>query len=183
MKFMVILLSLVFSLSAQSQLSCGANIQGGVDLFPWSQDKALPFAWSTIQGLWKVNSDSDMIMRFKVTRQSAQYKQLEVEIFSRKHCSAPLMSGIGIITEQEKNVIRVNIDGKLMKLGWFRATDLNFSPETCGQKILAASFIDLSDERSSGSSINGEEGESVDVQNMMLKKITNSTNFYCKKRN
>jgi hypothetical protein len=162
-----------------AQNICGSTIQGGVDIFPWKQ--AQPFPWTTIQGLWKVQGNADFILKIRVIRQTPRIKQLEAEIYSREEsCSEPKLKGIGLVTAFEKNVVRINVDNKLIKLAIFDSLDLEMNPLTCGQRVMAISMIDLGVDLDSSFVSSENQYEST---NMVLKKITSSLDLYCKKRN
>lgn len=194
MKQVVLILALVCSsLIAQAQISgpisgssdkigsCGYNTLGGADTFPWSL--AQPFPWDTIQGLWRVSDDQDLVVRARVVRQDQKVKHLTVDVLSRSQC-ASTMKGVGIITAAEKNVVRLSLTdtrGKahLMKLAFFDTRDLQMDQNICGQTVLAATVVNFDSEGEDDSSFDQKPAEQ---SNMMLKKITSSTDFYCKKR-
>lgn len=160
---------------------CGYNTAGGADTFPWSL--AQPFPWDTIQGLWKVSDDPDQVVRMRVVRQNKKVKHLSVDVLSRLAC-ASTMKGVGIITAAEKNVVRLSLtdtEGQthLMKLAFFDARDLKLDMNVCGESILAATMVHFEGE---GEDDTGGSQKPTEQSNMMLKKITNSTEFYCKKR-
>lgn len=194
MKQVALILALIFSgLITQAQVddisgdkqskvgSCGYNTQGGADTFPWSL--AQPFPWDTIQGLWKVSDDNDQVVRMRVVRQDQKVKHLSVDVLSRRAC-ASTMKGVGIITAAEKNVVRLSLtdpqgQAHLMKLAFFDTRDLKMDSNICGASVLAASVIHLDNE---GEDDTGSNLKPAEQLNMMLKKITDSTDFYCKKR-
>lgn len=160
---------------------CGYNTQGGADTFPWSL--AQPFPWDSVQGLWKVSDDQDQVLRMRVVRQDQKVKHLSVDVLSRSKC-ASTMKGVGIITAAEKNVVRLSLtdpegQAHLMKLAFFDTRDLKMDTNACGSTILAASVIQLDNE---GEDDTVDNQKPAEQSNMMLKKITNSTEFYCKKR-
>jgi hypothetical protein len=180
-KNLLVVASLFFSfnLRAAEQISCGPTIQGGGDIFPWSQ--AQPFPWTKIQGLWIIEGKSDMILRFKVIRQTSRLKQLEVEVFSNaQDCPLLQTTGIGIINASEKNVVRINLGNKFVRLAVFLSDDLKINKEICGSQVMAISMIDLSADTASRV---GAAVAEIESQNMVLKKITSSMDLYCKKRN
>ena len=161
--------------------SCGYNTQGGADTFPWSL--AQPFPWDTIQGLWKVSDDADQVVRMRVVRQDQKVKHLSVDVLSRRLCSST-MKGVGIITAAEKNVVRLSLTDSqgqthLMKLAFFDTRDLQMDQNICGASVLAATVVHFEGE---GEDDNGLDPKPAEQSNMMLKKITDSTDFYCKKR-
>lgn len=166
------------------QPSCGYTKQGGpIDGFPWSL--AQPFPWDTIQGLWKVSDSPDQVIRMKVVRQDQNAKLLSVDVLSRKECNGPIMKGVGIITFAEKNVVRISLTDKqgqtfLMKLAMFDAVDLQMDKQVCGQSILVASVLSFDND---GDSDLSDTLNTTEQSNMLLKKITSSTDFYCRKRN
>lgn len=167
----------------QENPSCGLSKQGGpIDTIPWSV--AQPFPWNTIQGLWKVSDSPDQVMRMRVVRQDQNAKHLSVDVMSRSQCNGPVMKGVGIITAAEKNVVRLTLTDKegqtyLMKLAMFDTADLQMDKNLCGQTALAASVITLDNE---GEDDAGSDIKTAEQSNMMLKKITSSTDFYCRKR-
>ncbi len=181
MKILLVIVSLFFSLNLLSQNQCGPSLQGIGDIFPWGQGKAQPFPWTTIQGLWGVDGNPDLILKLKVIRQTPRLKQLEVEIYSRSEsCTVPQMKGVGIVTSFEKNVVRANIDNKLIKLAVFKSLDLELNPQLCGEQIIAVSMIDLGFEYDTSYDALAPQYETA---NMVLKKIPMSLDMYCKKRN
>ncbi len=181
-KNLLVIASLFFSfniLAASAPSSCGPTIQGGFDNFPWKQ--AQPFPWTTIQGLWKVQGNADFILKIRVIRQTTRIKQLEAEIYSREEsCTEPRLKGVGLITAFEKNVVRINVDNKLIKLAIFDSLDLEMNPTFCGERVMAISMIDLGFDLDSPFVSPESQYETT---NMVLKKITSSLDLYCKKRN
>jgi len=161
---------------------CGYKTSGGgADTFPWSL--AQPFPWDSIQGLWKVSDDTDQVVRMRVVRQDIKSKHLSVDVLSRRAC-ASTMKGVGIITAAEKNVVRLSLTDSqgqthLMKLAFFDTTDLKLDRNLCGQSVLAATVVHFDGEGEGDSALDTKPAEQ---SNMMLKKITDSTDFYCKKR-
>jgi len=183
MKKFMVLLVLCFSGIVNAQSQCGLNTLGGVDIFPWGS--ASPFLWSNIQGLWKIKDDNSLVFKFKVTRVSTSSKQLTVEIFNPKlgKCDKPTMTGFGIINASEKNIVRLSVKdsaGKnsLLTLAWFNLDQLNVVGTNCNPDVLIASMISLTDD----TSFNEYAPEQNDDPKMMLKKITGTLDFYCKKR-
>lgn len=174
-------------LAATENPSCGINKQGGgpIDTFPWSV--AQPFPWNTIQGLWKVSHSHDQVMRMLVVRQDQYVKHLSVDVLSRNQCNGPVMKGVGIITAAEKNVVRLTLTDKegqtyMMKLAMFDTADLQMDKNLCGQSVLAASVLTLDNEGEDDNMGNtGDDNKTAEQSNMMLKKITSSTDFYCRK--
>ncbi len=177
MKSLLVIASLFFSLTAAAQNSCGPTIQGGPDYFPWSV--AQPFPWTKIQGLWRMQGDSSLVLKLKVVRQTSRIKQLEVELYSRATgCEVPMIKGIGLVNSSEDNVIRINLGNKLIKLAAFNTADLELNSALCGQQVLAISMIDLgSDFGSTLDSVNQYQ-----AKNMLLKKFSASLDLNCKKR-
>jgi len=178
---MIIVLFLSFNLHAQNQ--CGLNVQGGVDIFPWGL--AEPFPWNTIQGLWKVTDDNDTIIKFRVTRFDSNSKKLNVEVYNRRagKCEKPQMTGIGIINDEEKNIVRISLKDlkgsiKLLTLAWFNSENLKLTGQNCDRSVLVAALLPLSEDVS----YDDARSQEVDAPQMMLKKITGSLDFYCKKR-
>lgn len=175
---------LFFALGAHAQTpACGLNKQGGGDIFPWS--KAEPFVWETIQGLWKVSDQPDNIIRMRVVRKDSASSKLEVEVLSRSQCGR-VMRGPGIINDSEPNVVRISLvdstgTTRLMKLAFFDSRDLQMDANLCGQTVLAASVIEIGHE-SDDKIIKDATKTAEPKSNMMLKKITPSTDFYCRKR-
>lgn len=176
MKNLLLIVSLFFSLNLWSQDQCGQSLQGVGDAFPWSL--AQPFPWTKIQGLWRVDGNADLVLKLKVIRQTTSLKQLEVEIYSKSEsCLQPKMKGVGLLTSLEKNVVRIIIDNKLIKLAVFNSTDLEMNPDLCGNQIMAISMIDLGFNAALDA-----PSESSQIKNMVLKKITPSLDLFCKKR-
>lgn len=167
----------------KNEPACGYNKQGGpIDGFPWSL--AQPFPWNTIQGLWKVSDSEDQVIRMRVVRQDQNAKHLSVDVLSRKDCDGTGMKGVGIVTAAEKNVVRLSLtdnEGQtyLMKLAMFDTADLQMDRNLCGQSVLAASVLTLDNE---GEDDMSDHLKTAEQSNMMLKKLTSSMDFYCKKR-
>lgn len=178
MKSLLVIASLFFSLTAAAQNTCGPTIQGGPDYFPWSV--AQPFPWAKIQGLWRLQGDSSLVLKLKVIRQTSRIKQLEVEVYSRSSgCAAPLIKGVGLLNSSEGNVIRINLDNKLIKLAAFNSSDLELNSALCGQQVMAISMIDLgSDFGAPLDTVNQYQ-----AKNMLLKKFSASLDLNCKKKN
>lgn len=179
MKTFIIGFILALSVMAQAQSQCASTL-GGTDIFPFNQGIAQPFPWNSIQGIWTTVDDPNILIKFKVTRESQRTKHLNVEIYTRADCKKPIYSGGGLMSRSEKNVIRVQLMGrdyvqKLMKLAVFDPVDLFMDKNTCSQDIWAATIIDIESEEST-TSIEGS-GQS----NMMLKKITSSLDLYCRR--
>jgi len=183
MKKLIIVLTMLFATTSFAQNQCGLNTLGGPDVFPWGL--AEPFPWNTIQGLWKVTDNNDTIIKFRVTRSDTESKKLSVEVFSRQtgKCDRPLMTGFGIITAAEKNIVRVSLkdatgNTKLLTLAWFNAENLKLTGPNCDRNVLVAALLNLSEDTSYSDAWSQE----VEAPQMMLKKITGSLDFYCKKR-
>jgi len=178
--FLLAVLLFFFSWSnANAQNSCNAlSVMGGPDAFPWSVAK--PFQWSDIQGLWKVNGSENIVMKFRVIRQTEQVKQLEIQVYDRiKNCSEPFIKGKGFVSLEEPNIVRMSVGGKLLTFAWFYSVDLEMNPKVCGESVLVANFIDLN-----GRAALGRKAGVIttsDSANMMLKKITSSLDLYCRK--
>jgi len=181
-KKVLIVFTLLFSGIAYSQNQCGLSTLGGIDTFPWSV--AEPFPWNRIQGLWKVSNDSNTIIKFRVNRTDSQSKKLSIEVYLRNQdCLRPAMTGLGIINSSEKNIVRATLKDheghtNLLKLAWFNSEILQLSGNNCDPNVLLASLVNLSDE----SSFANTEFRENEAPQMMLKKITGSLDFYCKKR-
>lgn len=190
MKRLILAVLFAFSMNVFAQTSMNvcsndalpAGKGGGHDTFPWSS--ARPFPWSSIQGVWTVanatNAQSNLIFDFKVTRSTDKLKQLFVEIYERNNCKKAYMRGVGIVNTTEKNIVRINMNNILMKVAMFNTADLEMDTYTCGPKSLGATFYRLADNDAQDiyttESINAE-----DSSNMILKKVTNSNLFRCKK--
>ncbi len=177
--FLLVVVALVSISSASAQERCsGLSIMGGVDVFPFSLAK--PFQWSDIQGIWKVSGSENIVMKFRVIRQTEEVKQLEVQVYDRvKNCSEPFLKGKGFVSTDEPNIIRMSVGGKLLTFAWFYPADLEMNPKDCGESVLVANFIDLNG-RSTAARNRGNLFTS-ESSNMMLKKITSSLYLYCRK--
>lgn len=155
--------------------------KGGGDLFPWSV--ARPFPWTSVEGLWKSvdPTKSNIIFEFKVTRTTEKLKQLLVLVYDLKKCKSASISGVGLINNSEKNVVRVNMNNVMLKLAMFKTQDLELKTLSCGVRAMGASFYKLSDELSEfDSSIYGGQDNVEDSANLLLKKISDTTAFKCK---
>ncbi|MFN3455324.1 MAG: hypothetical protein ACK41T_10225 [Pseudobdellovibrio sp.] len=180
MKRFLILLIMMISISTHAVTNkCGLNLQGGIDTFPWSL--AQPFPWDFVQGLWQINDNTNDIIRVRVVRSDENTKHLKIDILSRLECGA-IMRGKGIITASEKNVVRIlltNREGSnaMMKLAFFNPQDLKAtSGMTCDSQVLAASLINIDEHAKPFQAAQFEN------TNMVLKKVTSSLDFYCRKR-
>ena len=179
MKTFIVGFILALSVFAQAQNQCGVETLGGPDLFPFSQGKAQPFPWTAIQGIWTTLDDPNILIKFKVTRESQKTRHLNVEIYSKIDCKTPLFTGVGLISRAEKNVIRAQLMGrdyvqKLMKLAVFDPDALSMDKNVCSENVWAATIIDF------------EPEEAYDIEgsshsNMVLKKITTSLDLYCRR--
>jgi hypothetical protein len=184
-KKLIIITLLLISNLTKAESKCGLNTFGGGEIFPW--ELAQPFLWSNIQGLWKVTDGSNTILKFKVTRSDISSKKLTVEIYNPifGKCDKPVMTGIGLINADEKNIVRIILkdssgnNNKLFTLAWFNLEKLNITGDAnCKPDVLIASMINLTDSSSSTDYLS----ESSEAPKMMLKKITGALDFYCKKR-
>ncbi len=179
MKTFIVGFILALSVLAQAQSQCNLDTLGGPDLFPFNQGIAQPFPWSSVQGIWTTVDDPNILIKFKVVRESQKTKHLNVEIYNKIDCRKPIYSGGGLMSQSEKNVIRVQLMGrdyvqKLMKLAVFDPEALLMDKNVCSKNVWAATIIDIESEETS--SIEGA-GQS----NMMLKKITSSLDLYCRR--
>lgn len=156
---------------------------GGVVVFPWSS--ARPFPWTSIQGVWIVananEAQANLIFDFKVTRSTDKMKQLFVEIYERNNCKKAYMRGVGIVNTADKNIVRINMNNVLMKLGLFNTADLELDTYTCGPKSLGATFYRLADNEATISSFTPGTVNAESSSNMILKKVTNANLYRCKK--
>jgi hypothetical protein len=175
----------VLSVQAQQSNSCGLSLQGPIDTIPWKY--AQPFPWDDIQGLWKISNEPDYVIRMRVTRKDTDSRKLQVEVLSRSKCRR-VMRGPGIINGSEKDVVRISLVDqqgvtRLMKLAFFDTRDLKMDANICGQSVLAASVIDIDHESDDLQDVpnTGSQKALESKSNMMLKKITDSTDFYCRK--
>ncbi len=178
MKTFIVGFILALSAMAHGQAQCASTL-GGPDVFPFNQGIAQPFPWSSIQGIWTTVDDPNILIKFKVIRESQRTKHLNVEIYSKIDCKKPLFSGGGLTSRSEKNVIRVQLMGrdsvqKLMKLAVFDPADLLMDKNLCSENVWAATIIDVESEETSSL-------EGAGQSNMMLKKITSSLDLYCRR--
>ncbi len=184
---MIAVVVLALGLTAQAnikdlELSCGYNLQGGVDVFPWSV--ANPFPWSDIQGVWRLSSDSAVYLRARVINSTKNRKILNVSLINEGECSKPVAEGTGYIDSLEKNVVRaVLTDGIYryqIKLGMFDAVDLKVDANLCGPSILAAT-VKIIGKTPKTDSFHHRVRESQ-THNIMLKKVSDDLNAVCKKK-
>lgn len=189
--FLVVILMLFSALSAQGSTinTCHKDILGGgSDVFPWGKEE--PFPWKTIQGIWRVHNNPDMLFQFRVNNPNKKNRRLLVQVFSRENCVEPLYKVPGVFSETQKDVLNFQIDDKLMKLAWFKATDLNMAPDQCGKHVMAASIIASADAKNfvpMGGRVDVElppdqEEEDSTTENFFLKKLSNSLEIYCKRK-
>ena len=183
MKSLLVNLSLLFFVSfSYGQASCDIQTQGGVEGWPWSV--AQPFPWTTIQGIWKLNSDaSNTYFRMRVTNSNATRKLLKIEKITGGNCKIPIANGVGFINSDEKNVVRMIMSDKnlryQLKLAMFDTKDLaSAGVGSCGQQVLAASMQVIGTTGNTGGPISIDQYE---PQNMLLKKISSSLDSVCKK--
>ena len=197
LKLMIGVLFFAVSLQASADRAfaavntCNKTILGGSDVFPWTV--AEPFPWKTIQGVWKVHNNSDMLFQFRVTNPNKKNRRLLVQVYSRENCVEPLYKVPGVISDTEKDVVRLQIDDKLMKLAWFNTAHLKMNPYQCGEFVMAASIIasDVTNINVPGFSSGrtdvdlpppGQDDENSTIENFFLKKISNSLEIYCKRK-
>jgi hypothetical protein len=188
MKRLILAVLFVFCSNVFAQVSINNTCSGtalpsggGSDTFPWSV--ARPFPWTSIQGVWTVVDieKSNLVFEFKVTRTTEKSKQLFVEIYERGNCKKAYMRGVGVVNTTEKNVVRINMNNVLMKVAMFNTADLEMDTNTCGPKSLGATFYRLADTadyemKNEKAMINVEQSS-----NMILKKVSNSYLYRCKK--
>ena len=191
LKLMVGVLFFVVSMQtfAADAITCNKSILGGHDVFPWYT--AEPFPWKSIQGVWRVHDNPDMLFQFKVTNANKKNRRLVVQIFSRENCAEPLYKVPGVISETQKDVLHFQIDDKLMKLAWFNTANLKINPDQCGEYVMAASMIGSAESKNSvpaGGRVQVElppvdqENENSNTENFLLKKLSNSLEIYCKRK-
>ena len=184
MKFTITSLFLIlFASLSFAQSSCDFFIQGGVDTWPWNV--AQPFPWTTIQGVWKLNSDSsNTFFRIKVTNSTSDKKILAVEKVTAGNCKSPVAKGIGYINSSEKNVVRMIMSDKTLRyqltLGMFDAKVLaNNGISVCGDQVLIANMQVIGQLKYPRKPINTDQFQ---AEMMMLKKIPGSIDSICKKQ-
>lgn len=187
MKSMITILSFLFLTlsSVAAEKDCDIKIQGGVDNWPWAS--AQPFPWGNIQGIWKLNTDSeDTYFKIRVGISDPKHKVLNITKIVDGDCANPVAKGVGFVDHDAKNVIHaVIVDDELryqLTLAMFNTKDLSsemLSSDTkCGStKVLAAS-----------AQVIGRTGklaapltETMPTEKMLLKKISNSLDSICKK--
>lgn len=159
----------------------------GGDSFPWSD--ARPFPWNTIQGTW-INKDpynKGLVFIFKVTRSTDKVKQLYAEVYDIRECGSlnksNKLTGVGIVSSSERNVVRMNMNNILVKLALFKTEDLDINKYICGQTTLGATLYRLDQSSVLGSTllISDTDLEDLESSNYLLKKISNSTDYKCKR--
>ena len=102
----LMLFSAQFSLGStqfiqSSAVTCNKNVLGGgSDVFPWGV--AEPFPWKTIQGVWRVHNNPDMLFQFRVNNPNKKNRRILVQIFSRENCVEPLYKVPGVFSETQK---------------------------------------------------------------------------------
>ncbi len=195
MKKLIVLLTLIMvsmGSFAQAQLqmcNAGSTTFGGPggDAFPWSVAK--PFPWNTIQGIW-INKDQhnrNLIFVFKVTRSTEKIKQLYAEVYDARECGSLnkqyKLKGVGILSSSEKNVVRLNLNNILVKLALFKSEDLDINKYVCGTNTLGATLYRLDEEAIEEGGLVVKDSELTDMESAsyMLKKISNSTEYKCKR--
>jgi hypothetical protein len=170
--------------TAHAQAACSSiNTKGGgVDVWPWSV--AQPFPWDNIQGYWKIQNEENSYIKARILSATNNFKLLAISIYGDGYCSKPYATGRGYIDITEKNVVRAIIsDGTYeyqLKLGLFNFADISDNGGSCKKNVMAASMQVI------GTSPGDGEDQVVDsdvmeVQNMMLKKVTVNLSKDCKK--
>lgn len=179
-----------FLAKAESSLinpECSTKIQGGVDGFPWSV--ARPFPWNDIQGIWKISEGTTTYLKARVINSTNNRKLLNVVLIDSANCSKPVARGTGYIDFAEKNVVRAILSDDLyryqVKLAEFDAKYLQIDANMCGDTVMAAStqIIGLSGRKpkSRGQTVDNLVPEEAEIQNAMMKKISDDLNAICKK--
>ena len=187
MKSIIINICLLLSVSfSYGQASCDIKIQGGgVDNWPWNV--AQPFPWTTIQGIWKLNSDSsDTYFRMRVTNSNSVRKLLKIEKIANGNCIAPVANGVGYINSDEKNVVRMIMSDRnlryQLKLAMFDTKDLAnvTGASMCDdeQQVLAASMQVIGRMGHIQSPIKTYKNQ---AENMILTKVTGTLDSICKR--
>jgi hypothetical protein len=126
------------------------------------------------------------VFEFKVTRTTDKLKQLSVLIYDMNNCKKMNMRGVGVINNSEKNVVRVNVNNVMLKLAMFKIADLELNSLTCGSRAMGASFFKLADgddefENKIQYDVKTQPLDIEDSTSMLLKKISDTTNYECKK--
>ena len=186
MKSIIINICLLLFVSfSYGQASCDIKIQGGVDNWPWNV--AQPFPWTTIQGIWKLSSDSsDMYFRLRVTNSNSVRKLLKIEKIANGNCVTPVANGVGYINSDEKNVVRMIMSDKnlryQLKLAMFDTKDLANvagAPVCDGEEqVLAASMQVIG---RMGKLRMPLKAASNQAENMILTKVTGTLDSICKR--
>lgn len=166
--------------TCDSSKPIGGGSGGGVVVLPWSSAK--PFPWTSIQGVWVASAEKsqDLYFSFRVTRTTNKLKQLAVEVYQQNNCKKPLMRGVGVQSNSDKNVIRVMMNNYLLKLGSFNTADLDMNPAVCGYRSLGATFHKLSNNNESSRAYPNGTVEMIKAKNVLLKKVSNSLAPKCK---
>lgn len=166
---------------------CGAKIQGGVDVFPWSN--ARPFPWNNIQGIWKISDGETTYLKARVINTTNNRKLLNVSLIDSANCSKPVARGTGYVDFAEKNVFRAILSDDLyryqVRIAEFDAKYLQIDANMCGDTVMAAStqIIGLSGRKPKGrgQTVDALAPEEAETQNAMMKKISDDLNAICKK--
>ncbi len=177
---------LLFVSFSYGQASCDIKIQGGVDNWPWNV-VAQPFPWTTIQGIWKLSSDSSNVyFRIRVTNTNSARKFFKIEKIVGGHCIDPLATGVGYINADEKNVVRIIMSDKSLryqlKLAMFETKDLAnaIGAPLCDdhKHVLAASMQVIGQIGHSQSVVNDRKNQ---IENMILTKVSDTLDSICKR--
>ncbi len=184
MKSILTTLSLLLFVSISSaQSSCEFTIQGGVDTWPWNV--AQPFPWTTIDGIWKLNSDSsNTYFRIRVTNSNNSRKILAVEKIAAGNCAKPVATGVGFMNSSEKNVVRMIMSDKSSR---YQLTLAMFDTKVladngislCGDQVLIANMQPIG--QAARQSRRDAKAQQMKDQLMMLKKIPGPVDSICKK--
>ena len=147
---------------------------GGVDVWPWSVAK--PFPWDNIQGFWKLNENSQAILKARVLSTTNNRKILALTLYGDGVCAKASAKGTGYVDFFEKNVVRAILsDGVFkyqLKIGMFDSRDIA-GADLCGQTIMAASMQVIERaQRSADGAAAPLDPDMMETHNMMLKKAT-----------
>ncbi|OFZ28380.1 MAG: hypothetical protein A2622_04575 [Bdellovibrionales bacterium RIFCSPHIGHO2_01_FULL_40_29] len=179
MKILLLSLSLfIFTNMAQAQ-SCNIKLQGGIDTWPWQV--AQPFPWNNIQGVWKLDSETDSYFKMRVTGQNKKGKILNITKYTIENCNRPIATGVGFVDSFEKNIVRGIISDKTLRyqmtLGFFNPKQLAEDSPLCEDQVLAASIEVIGQKGGISSPI---DPGAYEIELMVLKKVSNSLDFYCR---
>lgn len=185
--FMMLLIVLFSSLNLYAQSCDSTQILGKdpVDGWPWSV--ARPFPWDNIEGYWQIGTDEEATyLKAVILSRRTDRRILEVSIYRGSVCNKSFAKGTGYIDAAEKNVVQtILVDNQYrfrFKMAMFDMKDVtdNITP-SCRKRVLGASFQVIGRSPRSSERSTPLDPDVMEIQNMMLKKLSTDPSVDCKK--